>query len=68
VFRRDFLLTFIGLGQTPLEKAENLEQLRALEHGYPIRVIHTDYSGTDVNTPEDLEKLERLVQDGRLVL
>ncbi len=68
VFRRDFLLTFIGLNQTPLEKAENLEQLRALEHGYPIRVVHTDYSGADVNTPEDLKKLERLVQDGRLVL
>ncbi len=68
VFRRDFLLSFIGLGQTPLEKAENLEQLRALEHGYPIRVITTPYAGMDVNTPQDLVRLERLIEDGKLVL
>jgi 3-deoxy-manno-octulosonate cytidylyltransferase (CMP-KDO synthetase) len=68
VFRRDFLLTFIGLGQTPLEKAENLEQLRALEHGYPIRVITTPYTGTDINIPQDLVRLERLIADGKLVL
>lgn len=68
VFRRDFLLSFIGLGQTPLEKAENLEQLRALEHGYPIRVITTPYVGMDVNTPQDLVRLERLIEDGKLVL
>jgi 3-deoxy-manno-octulosonate cytidylyltransferase (CMP-KDO synthetase) len=68
VFRRDFLLTFIGLSQTPLEKAESLEQLRALEHGYPIRVITTPYVGTDINTPQDLVRLERLIMDGKLVL
>ncbi len=68
VFRRDFLLSFIGLAQTPLEKAENLEQLRALEHGYPIRVITTPYAGTDINTPQDLVRLERLIADGKLVL
>ncbi len=68
VFRRDFLLTFIGLSQTPLEKAENLEQLRALEHGYSIRVITTPYTGMDVNTPQDLVGLERLIADGKLVL
>jgi len=68
VFRRDFLLTFIGLDQTPLEKAESLEQLRALEHGYPIRVITTPYAGTDINTPQDLVRLERLIADGKLVL
>jgi 3-deoxy-manno-octulosonate cytidylyltransferase (CMP-KDO synthetase) len=68
VFRRDFLLTFIGLARTPLEKAENLEQLRALEHGYPIRVITTSYTGMDVNTPQDLVGLERLIADGKLVL
>ena len=68
VFRRDFLFTFIGLSQSPLERAENLEQLRALENGYPIRVITTTYAGMDVNTPEDLVRLERLIADGRLVL
>jgi len=68
VFRRDFLLSFIGLGQTPLEKAENLEQLRVLEHGYPIRVITTPYATTDINTPQDLDRLERLIKDGKLVL
>lgn len=68
VFRRDFLLTFVGLPQTPLEKAENLEQLRALEHGYTIRVITTPYTGMDINTPQDLVRLERLITDGKLVL
>jgi 3-deoxy-manno-octulosonate cytidylyltransferase (CMP-KDO synthetase) len=68
VFRRDFLLSFIGLGRMPLEKAENLEQLRALEHGYPIRVITTPYTGMDINIPQDLVRLERLIADGKLVL
>jgi len=56
-YRRAFLLTFAGLPQTPLEIAESLEQLRALEHGFRIRTVETDYDSIGVDTPEDLERV-----------
>lgn len=56
-YRREFLLTFAALPQTPLEIAESLEQLRALEHGYRIRTIQTQYDSIGVDTPEDLERV-----------
>lgn len=55
VYRREFLLSFASMAQTPLEKLEKLEQLRAIEHGCPIAVIDTDYDGRGVDVPEDLE-------------
>jgi 3-deoxy-manno-octulosonate cytidylyltransferase (CMP-KDO synthetase) len=57
VYRRDFLLTFARLAPTPLEQAERLEQLRALEWGFRIRVAETtDPVGIEVDTPADLER------------
>jgi 3-deoxy-manno-octulosonate cytidylyltransferase (CMP-KDO synthetase) len=53
-FRRDFLLHYRNLPQTPLEKAESLEQLRALEHGYRIRVCLTEERTVEVNDEKDL--------------
>lgn len=61
VYRRDFLLEFARLAPTPLEEAEQLEQLRALEYGYPIRVVETKYDSIGVDTPEDLERIRNLV-------
>ena len=61
VYRRDFLLTLAGLEPTPLERAEVLEQLRALEHGYRILAVETAYDSIGVDTPEDLERVRRLV-------
>lgn len=55
VYRREFLLRFAALPQTPLERLEKLEQLRAIEHGIPIAVIDTEYEGRGVDVPEDLE-------------
>lgn len=52
-YRPDFLQSFTQWAPTPLESAESLEQLRALEHGARIRVIESTYSGLEVNTPED---------------
>jgi len=61
VYRRDFLLAFPQLPPTPLEEQEKLEQLRALEHGYRIFVAETAMGAQGVDTPEDLERVRRLL-------
>jgi 3-deoxy-manno-octulosonate cytidylyltransferase (CMP-KDO synthetase) len=60
VYRRDFLLGYSALRVGPLEEAERLEQLRALENGFRIRVVETEYESLGVDTPEDLERVSRL--------
>ncbi len=60
VYRRDFLLAYPDLTVGPLERAERLEQLRALENGYRIRVVETEYESLGVDTPEDLERVSQL--------
>ena len=57
VFRRKFLLNFSKMKPTPLEKLEKLEQLRALENGYRIKIIPVNYEPICVDTPEDLQKV-----------
>ena len=61
-FRRGFLLTFAGLEKKPLEVAEGLEMLRALEHGYTIRVVVGPFVSQGVDTEEDLERVRRLIE------
>jgi 3-deoxy-manno-octulosonate cytidylyltransferase (CMP-KDO synthetase) len=60
VYRRDFLLAYSNLPVGPLEQAERLEQLRALENGFRIRVMETEYESLGVDTPADLERVSRL--------
>jgi 3-deoxy-manno-octulosonate cytidylyltransferase (CMP-KDO synthetase) len=60
-YRKTFLLKFATLAQTPLERTESLEQLRALEHGYRIQTVETRYDSIGVDTPEDLERVRRQV-------
>jgi 3-deoxy-manno-octulosonate cytidylyltransferase (CMP-KDO synthetase) len=62
VYRRDFLLGYSSLPVGPLEQAERLEQLRAIENGFRIRVVETEYESLGVDTPEDLERVSRLVE------
>jgi len=62
VYRREFLLSYSDLPVGPLEKAEKLEQLRALENGHRIRVAETEYDSLGVDTPEDLERASRLFE------
>jgi 3-deoxy-manno-octulosonate cytidylyltransferase (CMP-KDO synthetase) len=62
-YRRDFLIAFAALPRTPLEMAESLEQLRALEHGYRIRTPETAFDSIGVDTPEDLERVRRQLDE-----
>lgn len=60
-YRRSALLVIAALEPTPLERAEALEQLRALEHGIRIKAVETRYDTIGVDTPEDLEQVRRLL-------
>jgi 3-deoxy-manno-octulosonate cytidylyltransferase (CMP-KDO synthetase) len=60
-YRRSALLVLASLDETPLERAEGLEQLRALEHGIRIRAVETAYDSIGVDTPADLEQVRRLL-------
>jgi len=59
-----FLERFAALEPGRLEREERLEQLRALEHGYRIRVVDTTYSGFGVDTQQDLERARALIAPG----
>lgn len=61
-YRREFLLAYSDLPVGPLERAERLEQLRALENGFKIRVIETEYESLGVDTPEDWERVSALFE------
>lgn len=62
VYRRDFLLRYAKMPQTPLEKLEKLEQLRVLENGFGIVVVDTEYRGVGVDTPADLERVRAILE------
>jgi 3-deoxy-manno-octulosonate cytidylyltransferase (CMP-KDO synthetase) len=58
-YRRDFLLDFVKLPRSPAEEAEELEQLRALENGYRIRVAEIEgWTSVPVDVPEDVARVE----------
>jgi 3-deoxy-manno-octulosonate cytidylyltransferase (CMP-KDO synthetase) len=62
VYRRQLLLNYSDLPVGPLEQAERLEQLRALENGHSIRVVETEYDSLGVDTPEDFERISKLFE------
>lgn len=62
-YKRDFLLRYAAMEPTPLEQTESLEQLRALENGFKIKVIATDFRFIGVDTPEDLAEVNRLYRE-----
>jgi 3-deoxy-manno-octulosonate cytidylyltransferase (CMP-KDO synthetase) len=62
-YRRDFLLKYVTLPPTPLEEAEKLEQLRALEHGYKIAVVQTVVRHHGIDTPEQYEAFVKRQRD-----
>ncbi len=65
VYRRSFLLTYASLAQTPLERAEKLEQLRILEHGYRIKAVVTSHDSIPVDTQADLERVRTMLASQR---
>ena len=62
-FRREALLLFTKTPMTPLEAAEKVECLRYLEMGIPLKMVVTDYMGVEIDTPEDLERASRLLEE-----
>lgn len=61
-YRKGFLLTFVALPEGEWERFEKLEQLRALEYGYRIKVVLTEYDSIEVDTPEDLQRVEEFLR------
>ena len=59
-YKREFLLHYAKMAPTPLEETEALEQLRALENGYRIKVIRTDHRFVGVDTAEDLAMVNKI--------
>jgi 3-deoxy-manno-octulosonate cytidylyltransferase (CMP-KDO synthetase) len=64
-YRKGFLLTFVGLPEGEWERFEKLEQLRALEYGYRIRVVVTDHDSIEVDTPKDIDRVEEVLHQQR---
>ncbi|MCX8069030.1 MAG: 3-deoxy-manno-octulosonate cytidylyltransferase [Thermodesulfovibrionales bacterium] len=65
-YRKEFLKVFTSLMASPLEIAEGLEQLRALENGFKIKVLTTDRDTIGVDTPEDIERVEKWIKNSSL--
>ena len=60
-FRKEALLNFTSWSMSPLEAAEKIECLRYLENGVPLRMVVVDYMGVEIDTPEDLERANKLL-------
>ena len=60
-YQRETLLRLVKFPVSPLENAEKLEQLRALENGIPIAVVKVDYDSVSVDAPEDVKRVEKLL-------
>lgn len=65
-YKREFLLQYAKMEPTPLESAESLEQLRALEHGFRIKVVETKAKFIGVDTAEDLQKVNEIYRKSGL--
>lgn len=61
-YRKGFLLTFVALPEGEWERFEKLEQLRALEYGYTIRVVLTEHDSIEVDTPQDATRAEEILK------
>ncbi|MBA3018310.1 MAG: 3-deoxy-manno-octulosonate cytidylyltransferase [Proteobacteria bacterium] len=66
-FRRDYLLKFNSMPETPLERIESVDMMRILENGEQVRMVMTDAETLSVDTPEDLERVSKLMNGDELM-
>ena len=62
-FKRDFLIEYNSLPETPLEKFESIDMNRVLEHGLEVAMVKTGYTSYSVDTKSDLEKVAKLLEN-----
>ena len=62
-FRRDYLLEYTNLKPTPLELAESVDMMRVLEHGDKVRMVPTKHQTYAVDTPKDLNRVEKIMME-----
>jgi 3-deoxy-manno-octulosonate cytidylyltransferase (CMP-KDO synthetase) len=62
-FRHNFLCRFADLAPTPLEQAESIDMIRAIEHGVRVRLVETFVETHAVDTPDDLVLVEKLMKE-----
>ncbi|MFA4967873.1 MAG: 3-deoxy-manno-octulosonate cytidylyltransferase [Candidatus Margulisiibacteriota bacterium] len=67
-FRKDFLQVFSKLKPTPLEAIESVDMLRAVEHGYKVRMIASEFQVLGVDTPQDLERVKALMKNDKIFI
>lgn len=67
-YKRDFVIEFASMKQTPLELSESLEQLRVIENGHKIKVLETKEKILGVDTPEDLIKVINYIKENNITL
>ncbi|MDB6023094.1 MAG: 3-deoxy-manno-octulosonate cytidylyltransferase [Pedosphaera sp.] len=65
-YRREALLRMVGCPVSPLEQAEKLEQLRALENGIAIAVVQVNYDSVGVDVPADVKRVEKILHDDKV--
>ncbi len=68
VYRREFLLRYSAWKNSPLEMAEKLEQLRIIENGSKIKTVITKFDSISVDTPDDVKKIEKIIQQFESVI
>lgn len=66
-FRKEFLLKFSQLEPTPLEKIESVDMMRAVEHGYCVRIVETENLMIGVDVPGDIKLVEDVLSSDPLV-
>jgi 3-deoxy-manno-octulosonate cytidylyltransferase (CMP-KDO synthetase) len=66
-FRRDYLLKFNSMPETPLERIESVDMLRIIEHGEKVRMVNIDAINKSVDTPEDLNQVETMMKNDPLM-
>lgn len=65
-FRRDYLLKFNSMPETPLERIESVDMMRILEHGEPVRMVEVETDSLSVDTPDDLARVVEMMREDSL--